>query len=302
MTGSVATGGAPRIVTYRPDDAVRRGHASLFGDVVAELSDSRFLTAQLFKRDVMAFYKQSLLGVFWIVCIPLISVGTFVVLRGSGVVTTGEVDVPYPVFATLGVAVWQVFAQGVIAGAGSLVQGGDMITRVNFSKKSLVIASLGRTLVSFVVLALLCAALIGYHALEGHGLRVPAAAWLAPFAVVPMFVLTLGTSFCLALLNAIVRDIGTILGVVVTFVMLLTPVLYERPQVAADALPVAQLLDTLTTWNPLYYLVSAPRDLVLHGAIAEPGGFGLATLGSVAFLTASLMGFHLAETRIAERI
>jgi lipopolysaccharide transport system permease protein len=290
------------MVTYLPDNAVRRGYASLLGDIGVELIDSKFLTAQLFKRDLMAFYKQSLLGVFWIVLVPLITVGTFVMLRGSGIVSAGEIHVPYPIFATLGLAFWQIFAQGIIAGANSLVQSGDMITRINFSKKSLVIASLGRTIVSFLTLVLLSAVLMGYYAWTGHDVQVASTAWLAPFALLPIFLFTLGASFYLALANGIVRDIGTMLGVVVTFVMLLTPVLYERPLVTGDASASAKLLDTLTTWNPLYYLVSAPRDLVLDGSIAEPQGFWLAAVASVAFFCVSLIGFHLAETRIAERI
>lgn len=290
------------IVLYRPDHAVRRGYRSAAGDILRELWENRWLTLQLFKRDLLAFYKQSLLGALWIVFVPLVTVGTFVVLKGSGVVAVGQLDAPYPVFATLGVAIWQLFAQGVVSGANSLVAGGEMITRINFSKKSLVIASMGRTVVSFGVLLVLAGGLYGFYALQGQAPALHAAAWLAPLALLPTLVLTLGLSFYLALLNSIVRDIATGLSVLLTFLLLLTPVLYARPLPTGDAGDLSGLLGAITDYNPLHYLVAAPRELVLRGTVTEVEGFVVATALSLALFVLGLFSFHLTETRIAERI
>jgi lipopolysaccharide transport system permease protein len=291
-----------RVVTYLPDNSLRRGYFSVFGDIVRELSRTRWLTYQLFKRDVVSFYKQSLLGAFWIVFVPLVTLGTFVLLKGSGVVAVGKLDAPYSVFAVLGTAVWQLFSQGLVAGANSLVLGGDLITRINFSKKSLVIASMGRSVVSFLVLVLLSLALVAGHALSGWHYRPTVGILLLPLALLPMLLLTLGLSFYLALLNGIVRDIGTMLSMLVTFLMLLTPVLYDRPEPDGTAAWSARALASLTDYNPLYYLVSAPRDLVLRGSITELSGFLASSAFALAVFLIGIVGFHLTETRIAERI
>ena len=292
----------PKVVTYVPDNSVRHGYISLVADIARELVQNRWLTYQLFKRDMVAFYKQSLLGAVWLFLVPLITIGTFVLLSGSGVVSVGEINAPYPIFAGLGVAVWTIFSQGLVAGANSLVSTGELISRVNFSKKSLVIASMGRTLVSFIALVALVVALFAVYLSRGYDYTPTAAALLAPLALVPVLLLTMGISFYLALLNSIVRDIGTVLGVVVTFVMFLTPVLYARPRVPANAGALAQLLSDITSYNPLYYLVAAPRELILVGRISNLDGF-LASSGlALGLFLAGLFGFHLTETRIAERI
>jgi lipopolysaccharide transport system permease protein len=291
-----------RITTYLPDNTLRQGYRSLLRDIVVELVSSRWLIYQLFRRDIASFYKQSVLGVFWVFVVPLVTVGTFALLRGSGVVATGEVSTPYPIFAVLGIAVWQLFAQGIVAGANALVGGGDMISRINFSKKSLVIAAMGRTVVSFAVLLGLLVILFAVYAARGFTIPLHAGIALAPLSLVPLMLLTLGASFYLALLNGVIRDVGTMLSMLVTFLMLLTPVLYERPKLAPNAAELAILLDRLTTYNPLYYLVEGPRQLVLTGHLPDARGFFIASAASFLLFFFSLVGFHVAETRIAERI
>jgi lipopolysaccharide transport system permease protein len=290
------------ITVYQPDNSLRRGYVSLVGDIARELVQTRWLTYQLFKRDLFAFYKQSVIGVVWVVILPLITVGTFIVLRGSGVVSTGEIETPYPIYAVLGVAFWQLFAQGLVSGANSLVAGGDMITRINFSKKALVIASTGRTVVSFLVLAALVVVLFVVYRGMGYAYVPSWGLLLLPFAVIPLYLFTVGLSFYLALLNAVVRDIGTVLAMIIPFLMLLTPVLYAKPVVAADSPPMMRLLATMTEYNPVYYLVTGPRELVLFGTITEWRPFLVTCAASVLLFLVSLMGFHVTETRIAERI
>lgn len=275
---------------------------SLLRDIVEELSSTRWLTYQLFRRDLFAFYKQSLLGVFWVVFVPLVTVGTFIVLKGSGVVAVGQIEAPYPVYAAIGIAIWQLFSQGLVAGANSLVAGGEMITRINFSKKSLVIASMGRTLVSFLVVVVLFVILLVYYAFNGWTLPFRATLFLVPFTLIPIFLITLGLSFYLALINGVVRDVGTMLSMLLTFLMLLTPVLYERPKIGPDAGQLARLLDWITEYNPLNYLVTGPRELLLNGSMSEPAAFWASAACSIALFLVSVVGFHLTETRIAERI
>jgi len=292
----------PDLVVYRPDNALRRGHLSLVAEIAAELVRTRWLTYQLFKRDLFSFYKQSFVGAFWIIILPLITVGTFIVLKGSGVVAVGDLETPYPIFAILGIAFWQLFAQGIVGGAHSLVLGGEMISRINFSKKALVLASMGKNVLSFAILVVVVVVLFVVYRYYGYHYAPQWTVLLLPVVLLPLVLFTLGLSFIFALLNAIMRDIGTVLTMVVPFVMLLTPVLYDKPQAAPDADVAGSVLARLTDYNPLYYLVAAPRDLVLRGHITELSGFAVTAAISVVLFVVSIFAFHLTETRIAERI
>lgn len=277
------------ITTYEPDNSLKKGYISLFREIFNEVKNNKWLTYQLFKRDFIAVYKQSFIGILWVLIVPLVSVGTFIVLNQSGIFNIGEIDVPYPIYALLGMAFWQLFATGVVACSNSLVSAGAMLTKINFSKKSLVIASTGRSIVTFIIqFVFVCILFVCYW------IAPSIATLFVPIVIIPLMLLTLGLGFMLALFNSIVRDIGNALSLLLTFLLFLTPVLYAKPTTG--------ILATLTNYNPLYYLVLAPRDLVLTGTISEWNGYLIASVMSVIVFIVCLVVFHLTETRVAERI
>lgn len=277
------------ITTYEPDNSLKRGYVSIFIEILTELKTNRWLTYQLFKRDFLAVYKQSFIGSFWALIIPLISVGAFIILNRSGIFNIGDINVPYPVYAILGMAFWQLFSTGLIASANSLIAAGTMITKINFSKKSLVIASLGRSIVSFLIQFILVIFLF-----VSYGIAPSIAILMIPIIIIPILFLTLGLGFIVSLVNGVVRDIGNILGLLLTFLMFLTPVLYAKPRIG--------VLASASKYNPLYYLVSAPRDLVLTGTSSELSGFFIMSVISIIIFMVCLIIFHLTETKVAERI
>jgi len=80
------------ITTYAPDNSLKKGYLSIFKEIFCEIIKNRWLTYQLFKRDFIAIYKQSFIGVFWALIIPLVSVGTFILLNRSGIFSMGDID------------------------------------------------------------------------------------------------------------------------------------------------------------------------------------------------------------------
>lgn len=277
------------VVTYEPDNSLKKGYVQIFSEIISEIVSNRWLTYQMFRRSFFSMYKQSFLGILWMVILPIVNVGVFAVLNNSGIFNIGEIPVPYPVYAICGLAFWQIFAVGLGTCANALTSVGDMITRINFSKKSLVFAPMARTMISFLIqMALLGILFLIYWRMPSPGVL------LVPFVVLPIVLLTLGLGFLVSILNAIVRDIGTILGLGITFMMYLTPVLYAKPRFG--------ILAILTKYNPMYYFVSTGRDMVLFGRINEADGFLFSALFSVVLFIVSLVIFHLTETRIAERI
>ena len=277
------------ITTYEPDNSLKKGYLSIFREIYNEFKKNKWLTYQLFKRDFFALYKQSFIGVLWAFIIPLVSVGTFIILNRSGIFSFGDINVPYPIYAILGMAFWQLFSTGLITSSNSLVKAGSMIAKINFSKKSLVIASAGQSIVSFLIQITLVIILFIYYKIAPS-----TAILLIPLFLIPIMLLTLGLGFIFSLLNGIVRDIGNILSILMTFLMFLTPILYAKPSTG--------ILARITNYNPLYYLTSVPRELVLTGTILEWKGFLISSIISIIIFIICLIVFHLTETRVAERI
>ena len=277
------------ITTYEPNNSLKKGYKGVFPEIYNELKANRWLIFQLFKKDFLALYKQSFIGLMWAVIIPLATVGTFVVLNGAGVFNTGAIVVPYALYAVLGVAIWQLFSAGLIASSSSLVLAGSMITKINFSLKSLVVASMGQSILSFLVA--FCVVVVLFFCYR----FVPSAGiLLLPLLIIPIILLTLGLGFMASLLNGILRDIGNVLSICMTFLLFLTPILYAKPTTGFFAF--------VSSYNPLYYLVAFPRDLALTGSVSEWEGFALSSALAATVFFVCIVIFHLTETRVTERV
>lgn len=274
---------------YEPDKAIRQGYISLWKEMFGEIKSSKWLIWQLALRDIKAMYKQSFAGMFWAVLMPLFALGTFIVLNRAGVFTLGEIDVPYPIFAVIGLAFWQIFASGIVACTGALSKAGSMVAKINFPRESLVVSAMGRAFISFFIQIVL---VIVFFFIYGFS-----PSWMTlflPLMFIPILLFTLGLGLILSLINGVARDLERMIGVVMTFLLFLTPVMYAKPQ--------SGLLLTLTKFNPVYYMVAAPRDLALNGSLSEPMGYFYSVILSIVLFIVCWMAFHLTETRVSERI
>lgn len=283
------TAGLHNVVTYEPDNTLRRGYRTIFRDIITEVSANRWLIFQLFKRDFFVLYKQSVIGIVWVLIIPLAAAATFIFLNGAGLFDIGTITIPYALYTVLGIAVWSIFSTGLVAGTNSLVMAGSMITKINFSKKSLVIASIGQAIFSFLIqFCLVLGLLVRYRFTPSVDIV------LVPLLVIPIVLLTLGLGFILSLFNAILRDVGSMLSLALTFLLFLTPIAYAKPTAGVFAI--------ISSYNPIYYLVTVPRDLALIGTTSAWNGFVLSSALAAGIFIVSLVLFHLTETRIAERV
>jgi len=284
----MTTDNSERVVVYRPDQ--NRGWApSIWLAMARDLVASRELIWRLFVRDFSARYKQSLLGVFWAVLLPVCAVGTFMVLNSSGILEVGSTEAPYPAWALLNLTVWQVFAAGLTATTGSIVAGGSMVVKINFPKTALVIASLGNVVVETAIRVLMIVVVFAWY-----GVSPKATVILAPLVLIPVLALTLGLGLVLSLFNALLRDVIHVVTIGVTFLLFMTPVLYADPG--------HSLLSRLNSLNPMAIFVRTARDLVLNGTLEDPVRFFWFTVASVALLLISWRLFTIVEPRMVERV
>lgn len=277
------------IKIYQPENQLKIGYFSVWQDMFMELKNSRELVWRLFIRDFLSKYKQSVFGILWAIIMPLVFVSMFFFLNRAGVLNIGEVGVPYPIFAILSLSIWQIFATGLTVCSNSIVSGGSMVVKINFPKESLVIASMGQSIVEFLIRILLLLIIFAYYQ------YIPM--WTViflPLALLPLVFLTLGLGFLFALLNAVMRDVANIVTLATTFLLFLTPVLYPMPS--------SHLFALFNAYNPLSYLITGARDVVITGYLTQPAGFLLVSVFSFFVFLASWRIFHLVEPRIAERV
>lgn len=280
-------------VIYTPEGKIIESDSGMFlisRQMVRELVSARWLVWMLFCRDFSARYRQSALGVIWAILTPLITVGLFVGMSHSGILMIQNVNIPYPLYAIIGLTIWNLFTVGVIACAGSLVNAGSMVVKINFPKVALVLAASWQGIVEFLIRLLLIAAAFMYYGVapSSKGLI------LGLLCVIPLYLLMTGIGFFMSLATGVMRDIPNILNIVLSAFMLLTPILYP---ITGNS-----WLARANVWNPLNYLVNVPRDFILKGQTDMINGFAWASILSAIVFYIGWKLFYLAQTKIAERI
>jgi lipopolysaccharide transport system permease protein len=280
-------------VIYTPEGKKIESDSGFFllsRQMVRELASARWLVWMLFLRDFSAKYRQSALGVIWAILTPLITVGLFVGMSHSGILMIQNVNIPYPLYAIIGLTIWNLFTVGLIACAGSLVNAGSMVVKINFPKVALVLASSWQGIVEFLIRLLLIAAAFMYYGVapSSKGLI------LGLLCVIPLYLLMTGIGFFMSLATGVMRDIPNMLNIVLSAFMLLTPILYP---ITGNS-----WLARANVWNPFNYLVNVPRDLILKGQTDMVNGFVWASILSAIVFYIGWKLFYLAQTKIAERI
>ena len=95
-----------------------------------ELWRYRELVYFLALRDVKVRYKQTALGVAWVLLQPLLAMGIFSIVFGSRGLTTD--GIPYPLFVISGLVPWFYFANATAGASGSVVGNTQLISKVYF--------------------------------------------------------------------------------------------------------------------------------------------------------------------------
>ena len=187
---------------------------------LADLWAYRELLYFLTWRDIKVRYKQTLMGVAWVVIQPLLTMLIFAVVF-TRFVNLADGRLPYPLFAYAGLLLWTFFSISVSSGTNSLISNSSLVTKVYFPRAFIPAAAVGAGLVDLGIASLLLVALAAYY-----GVGLAASLLLTPLFVVLAAVLALGAGMLVSALTVKYRDLRHALPFMMQFWMLASPVIY----------------------------------------------------------------------------
>ena len=198
-------------------------------------------------------YKQSLLGVAWVVIQPLTTMVVFTVIFGRLAKLPSD-GIPYAVFTYSALLPWTLFSTAVTRSATSLVSSSSILTKVYFPRLVLPVAAICANVVDFAVSLVVFFGLLAIFGIWPG--------W--PLIFLPLFVLltiatTLAFGVWLAALNVRYRDVGYVLPFLIQLSLYLSPVAYSAQLVPSGAWRLAYSL------NPLAGLIQGFRWTLVKG-------------------------------------
>jgi len=227
------------------------------------------------RRDVLAQFQGSLLGVGWMVVHPLalIAMYTLVFSNVMGSRLAGfNLPYAYSIFLCAGLLPWTYHAESLGRLQGAFVNNANLIKKATFPRICLPLIAVGLPTANFLLISLIFLVFLLVSGLwPGWALG-----WLVPVLAVQM-TLTLSLGVLAATLNVFFRDVGQLVSVSLLFWFWLTPVVY----------PITVLPAAVREWlwlNPFAVLAQHYQHVMLHQAPAplslwfQLAGWGLASL------------------------
>jgi lipopolysaccharide transport system permease protein len=240
-------------------------------------------------RDVKVRYKQTVIGVAWVVLQPLLSMGVFTLFFGRLAKLPSD-GLPYPLFYFAALVPWTYFSTALSSATNVVVDNQRIITKVYFPRLILPLSSVFSGLVDFLIaLVVLILMVVGYGLWPGPGV------WWLPFLLLLAMGTALGVGLWLSALNALYRDVRYVVPFLMQFWLLASPVAYPASLVPAK-------WQWLYGLNPMAGVIEGFRwALTGHGQ--APGRLLLASAAAVALLlVGGAMFFQRMEGAVADRV
>jgi lipopolysaccharide transport system permease protein len=221
------------------------GHFSQYGDLLLMLT----------WRDIKIRYKQSIMGFAWAILMPVLIVGSGLIVMVAFSTLSGKAINKADVLSVAVKAVpWAFFVGAIRFATNSLVMNKELVTKIYFPREILPLASVLASLFDFAVAGGVLVLILIFSGI-GASLQL---LWV-PMIIVLLLVLSVGLSILLACANLFFRDVKYLVEVVLTYGIFFTPVFYSA--------------STLGKWgpilllNPVGPLLEGLRDtIVLHKA------------------------------------
>lgn len=242
LLGSFAILFRARLMRGRQPTSVMQG--------IAQLWARRELLLLWTRHNVRARYSQAILGVIWVMLLPLLQ-ALIIAFVFSQIIRVTQGDVPFVSFYLASLIPWVFINNGAIQGSVSVTSQISLLNQVYFPREILPLVKLGElgvdALFTFV-------ALIFLNLLVGI---LPNANWIyLPILVVIVFAGTFGLALLLSASTVFIRDIPQLTFVTMQLLFYLTPILYPVTFIPEQ-------LRLIVMLNPLVPVIEGFREVLV---------------------------------------
>ncbi len=222
------------------------------------LLDNKYLFFQMLKREIQARYRGSQLGFLWAFVYPILMllVYTFVfgmVMRVKWGVE-GQDNLGFGLILFAGLLLHGLLAEVLVGAVGLITGNTQYVKKVVFPLPILTMVSVANGIFHLCLGTLILIAMV-----LATGGQIYWTILLAPIVVMPFLIFLIGASYFVSVLGVYVRDLSQFIGVLVTVMLFLGPIVY----------PFERVPDTIkyyVLWfNPLTIVVEQFRAVVLFG-------------------------------------
>jgi lipopolysaccharide transport system permease protein len=255
---------------------------------LAEIWKYRELLYFITLRDIKIRYKQTLIGVAWVVLQPVITTAIFTIIFSS-FARFDTNSVPYPLFALSGLSLWLFVHTSISLASTSFVNNTSLVTKVYFPRLIVPVAAALATLFDLLFSIAILIILMVYFDVTPTAQLVA-----APLFVFLALVLAVAFGTLFSALNVRFRDVKFALPFMLQVWMIASPIFYPANLLTEKWRLVFAL-------NPLTGILEGFRS-ALFGLPFDWQLIGVSCASLVVLTALSLLVFKKMEDKFADLI
>ena len=261
-------------------DLIIEGNRSLFDLNLKDVWRYRDLLVMFVKRDIVSFYKQTILGPLWFFIQPLFTtiVFTFAFGQLAGISTDG---LPQPLFYLAGITAWNYFAECLTKTSTVFKDNANIFGKVYFPRLIMPLSIVVSNLVRFGVQMVLFLGMMSYYAWQGAAFTPTWLLLMFPALVLLMGLLGLGLGLIITAMTTKYRDLAFLVTFGVQLLMYATTVIYPLSSAPIKYKHFIEL-------NPMTGIIEAFRFSFLG-----KGEFSISSIGYSVVITLILLFFGI---------
>ena len=245
--------------------------------MITSLFSHKYLFLQMLKRAIQERYRGSQLGFLWAFMYPILMllVYTFVfgfVMKAKWGVE-GQDNLDFGIILFAGLLCHSLVAEVMNTSVTLITGNAQYVKKVVFPLEILSFVSIANAL--FHMLLGVVILMLMYLA---TGNQLHPTALLAPIVLAPMVIFLLGVSWFISVLGVYIRDLGQVMGVFMTVLLFLGPIVYPLHLIPPVMQPYVYWL------NPLTVIVEQFRAVMLFGQMPNWTDLGIYTVCALAML------------------
>ncbi|MHA7985504.1 ABC transporter permease [Rathayibacter sp. CAU 1779] len=240
-------------------------------------------------RDLVLRYRQTAIGVAWVVLQPIASAGIFAVIFGQ-VAKLPSGGVPYFLFSFAGMLAWTAFNSVVSRSSGSLVSNQALVSKVFFPRLLVPLSSVISVLIDFAVAFIMLVVLLFIYGVNPGWPIVLTPVWL-----LITLMLACGLGVAASAITVTYRDVAYILPWVLQILLYATPIAYSLSAVPSN-------LRWLFELNPLTWLMETVRWTLIGQPMPAAWELIALPVTAVVVLFAGVLVFQRYERGFADVI
>lgn len=252
----------------------------------------RDLLAEFVRTNIKLRYKNSVLGLVWVLLKPLLTFLVLYVVWGGfnrGTIAGAPRQENFAIYLLIGNAIYFFFSECLTFGMNALLEKSHIILKVNFDRSVAIESALIQAGINFLLNLVVLLVFFVFNPVQ-----ITVLSLVYFFAVIlVLFLLMFGLAYFTSILMLQLRDLETLTPILLQLIFFATPIFFS-----VGVLP--DWMQQLMRYNPLYIIIDSARSAIMFGQIVNVEKILLIAAAAVVIFLSGRIYFSRNVKRIAE--